>query len=77
MHFIKLVTDFDFNNSVSEANLTQILQNDFDAGITFFRLVLEQSKDEFTKTLKALFFNSKIGCGKMAFCRIPMNTLVF
>jgi hypothetical protein len=69
--FLGLIEEFDFNNGISENHLIQILQKDFDAGITFFRLVLEQSKDEFTETLKALFFNSKLGYGKTSFLANP------
>ncbi|MFN3997269.1 hypothetical protein [Algoriphagus sp.] len=71
VHFLKIIAGIDFNYNVSEIHLIQILQKDFDAGITFFRLVLEQSKDEFTETLKALFFNSQIGCGKNGFISNP------
>lgn len=71
VHFLELIAGLDFKRDVSETHLIQILQKDFDAGITFFRLVLEQSKDEFTETLKALFFNSKIACGKNGFLSNP------
>lgn len=71
VHFLELIEDFDFKNNVSEIHLIQILQKDFEAGITFFRLVLEQSKDEFTETLKAIYFDSQISGGKMGFVANP------
>lgn len=71
VHFLELIEGFDFENDVSDIHLIGILQKDFEAGITFFRLVFEQSKDEFTETLKALFFNSKIGIGKNGFLSNP------
>lgn len=71
IHFLELVEAFDFNNNVSEFYLIQILRKDFEEGITFFRLVLEQSKDEFTETLKALFFTSNLGYGKAGFLSNP------
>jgi hypothetical protein len=71
VHFLNLIEGFDFENDVSEIHLIRILQKDFEAGITFFRLVFEQSKDEFTETLKALFFNSKLGYGKSGFLSNP------
>ncbi len=71
VHFLELVEAFYFNNNFSEIYLIYILQKDFEAGITFFRLVLEQSKDEFTETLKALFFNSNLGYGKTCFSSNP------
>lgn len=36
VHFLELVSSFNFKNNVSEIHLIQILQKDFEAGITFF-----------------------------------------
>lgn len=56
--FLKFLDDFDFEGLAKESHLIQILNKNYEAGITLFRIVLEQSKDEFTETLKALFFNN-------------------
>lgn len=69
--FLRFVDDIDFEGPVTESHLIQILNKNYDAGITLFRIVFEQSKDEFTETLKALFFNSVEGSGKLAFVLNP------
>lgn len=69
--FLKFVDDFDFEGLATESHLIQILSKNYEAGITLFRIVLEQSKDEFTETLKALFFNNIDGSGKLAFVLNP------
>lgn len=71
LRFLELIGEFDFGDKVSEEHLIQILNKDYEAGITFFRLVLEQSKDEFSETLKALFFGNTEGYGKSAFTLYP------
>ncbi len=65
--FLKFLEGLSFTSPITESLLIEILEKDYDTGITFFRLVLEQSKDEFTETLKALFFNNQLGYGKLAF----------
>lgn len=69
--FVDYLTDFNVGDSVSVNDLKSLLEVNFDAGITLFRLVLEQSKDEFTETLKALFFENENGHGKTAFKKDP------
>ena len=64
MHYLE---DFNSGNSVTNSHLKDLLEKNFDAGITLFRLVLEQSKDEFTETLKALFYDNESGHLKTAF----------
>ncbi|WP_425391261.1 DpnII family type II restriction endonuclease [Ekhidna sp.] len=76
--FVDYLTDFNVGDSVTINDLKSLLEINFDAGITLFRLVLEQSKDEFTETLKALFYNNESGHGKTAFKKDPdkyVNTL--
>ena len=53
--------------ALDRAAIIEILTDDFDDGILFFRLLFEQSKDEFTLTLKKLFINEELGAGKTAF----------
>ena len=65
--FLHYLDDFNSGTTVNLDHLKKLLEKNFDAGITLFRLVLEQSKDEFTETLKALFYDSENGHGKTAF----------
>lgn len=65
--FVHYLEDFNSGNSVTNSHLKDLLEKNFDAGITLFRLVLEQSKDEFTETLKALFYDNESGHLKTAF----------
>jgi hypothetical protein len=69
--FVDYLTDFNVGDSVTTNDLKSLLAINFDAGITLFRLVLEQSKDEFTETLKALFYDNESGHGKTAFKKDP------
>lgn len=73
--FVTFLTDFNDDKSVTTEHLKSLLEKNFDAGITLFRLVLEQSKDEFTETLKALFFDNKYGHGKISFRNNPNEYL--
>ncbi|MDN5215267.1 DpnII family type II restriction endonuclease [Fulvivirgaceae bacterium BMA12] len=69
--FVSYLEDFNEGGLVTPENLKDLLEKNFEAGITLFRLVLEQSKDEFTETLKALFYNNESGHGKTAFRKNP------
>ncbi len=69
--FVDYLADFNVGASVTINDLKSLLEINFDAGITLFRLVLEQSKDEFTETLKALFYDNESGHGKTAFKKDP------
>ncbi|MEN0050713.1 MAG: DpnII family type II restriction endonuclease [Bacteroidota bacterium] len=69
--FVDYLADFNVGESVTINDLKSLLEINFDAGITLFRLVLEQSKDEFTETLKALFYDNESGHGKTAFKKDP------
>lgn len=69
--FVRYLANFDGGSSVTLDDLKNLLENNFDAGITLFRLVLEQSKDEFAETLKALFYDNENGHGKTAFKKNP------
>ncbi|MBN7810494.1 hypothetical protein J0A68_05980 [Algoriphagus sp. H41] len=71
--FLTFLDELSLNVPITEAHLVQILERDYETGITFFRLALEQSKDEFTETLKAIFFNNPNGYGKLAFIIHPTN----
>lgn len=69
--FITYLADFNSAGTVTVDDLKKLLEKNFDAGITLFRLVLEQSKDEFTETLKALFYDFEDGHGKKSFKKNP------
>ncbi len=69
--FVKFLTDFNAGDSITLNDLKFLLESNFEAGITLFRLVLGQSKDEFTETLKALFYDNQSGFGKTAFKKNP------
>ncbi len=69
--FVDFLTGFDVSDTVTLNDLKSLLELNFDVGITLFRLVLEQSKDEFTETLKALFYDNQSGHGKTAFKKNP------
>jgi hypothetical protein len=43
--------------------LRKILDEDYYNGMLLLRLAFEQSKDEFTITLKSIFFDSQLGSG--------------
>lgn len=61
------LTSFNEGDAFTESHIRQFLDRNFDEGILIFRLILVQSKDEFGKTLKALFYNNPKGSGKNAF----------
>ncbi|MEM7108105.1 MAG: DpnII family type II restriction endonuclease [Bacteroidota bacterium] len=69
--FVDFLTDFNVRDSVTLKDLKSMLEANFEVGITLFRLVLEQSKDEFKETLKALFYDNPSGYGKTAFKESP------
>jgi hypothetical protein len=69
--FIDILANFASNGSVKASDLIDLLEQNFEAGITLFRLVLELSKDEFTETLKGLFYDSESGHGKTIFKKNP------
>ncbi|MEM0940629.1 MAG: hypothetical protein AAGI25_12690 [Bacteroidota bacterium] len=69
--FVDYLTDFNVGSSITLNDLKSLLGANFEAGVTLFRLVLEQSKDEFTETLKALFYDSESGHGKTVFKKNP------
>ena len=76
--FVSYLDDFNVGSTVTLDHLKELLDKNYDAGITLFRLILEQSKDEFTETLKALFYDNEFGHGKTAFKKNPteyLNTL--
>lgn len=67
MKFIEYVNNLERTGDLEEAHLVFLLEEDFEVGITLFRIILEQSKDEFTETLKAIFFENPKGYGKTSF----------
>ena len=69
--FVSYLANFSVDDTVTAVDLKNLLEENFDAGITLFRLVLELSKDEFTETLKALFIDNASGHGKTAFRKNP------
>lgn len=69
--FVSYLADFNTGSLVTIDDVKGLLEKNFDAGITLFRLILEQSKDEFTETLKALFYDNENGHGKTSFKKNP------
>jgi len=69
--FVTYLENFRASDQVTVDDLKDLLEKNFDGGITLFRLVLELSKDEFTEILKALFFDNLNGHGKSAFKKNP------
>lgn len=69
--FVAFVKNFDSRPPIKPNHLVDLLLKNYDAGITLFRLILEQSKDEFTETMKALFYENSGGSGKSAFLKNP------
>jgi len=69
--FVSYLANFTVATTVMPDDLKNLLEKNFDAGITLFRLVLELSKDEFTEILKALFYDSVSGHGKKTFNKNP------
>ncbi|PZV84010.1 DpnII restriction endonuclease [Algoriphagus aquaeductus] len=52
---------------INEKHLKTLLDENFEIGITFIRIILEKSKDEFQETLKIIFSDSKIAIGKKGY----------
>lgn len=52
-------------------SLQGLLDEDFEHSMLLFRLAFEQSKDEFTITLKSIFFNSQHGSGVKLYKQDP------
>lgn len=69
--FIDFLTVLPNGGELDKNAIIKILSQDFDDGILFFRLLFEQSKDEFTLTMRALFINEESGSGKTAFRKNP------
>lgn len=65
--FLEFLSSIPENAELNREFLKRILTSDFQNAILFFRLVHEQSKDEFNITLKSLFIDSPKGAGKNAF----------
>ena len=72
-NFISYLESFSIGSRVTTDQLKELLEKNYAAGITLFRLILEQSKDEFTETLKAIFFDNQYGYGKTAFRKNPIG----
>ncbi|NVK63475.1 MAG: hypothetical protein HWE22_02765 [Flavobacteriales bacterium] len=69
--FVNYLMSFSEEGVFTESHIQQLLERNFDEGLLLFRLVLVQSKDEFGKTLKALFYNNAKGSGKNGFKSDP------
>ncbi|SFT75430.1 DpnII restriction endonuclease [Algoriphagus locisalis] len=65
--FIDYLNNLEQSGDLEEEHLSLLLEQDFEVSITLFRIILEQSKDEFTETLKAIFFENPKGYGKTSF----------
>jgi hypothetical protein len=71
INFLQFLSAVPEDAVLDRAYITKILTDDFDNAILFFRLIHEQSKDEFTITLKSLFMNFPKGYGKTSFKNNP------
>lgn len=69
--FVYFLDELNNDQPITNELLERLLAKDYDAAITLFRLILEQSKDEFKETLKAIFYNNEEGAGKTAFKKAP------
>lgn len=56
---------------LDQSAIIKMLETDFDNAIVFFRLIHEQSKDEFTLTMQSLYFDFELGAGKKSFKKDP------
>jgi hypothetical protein len=65
--FLDFLSEIPIDGSFDESIIIAILEKDFDNAILYFRLIFEQSKDEFTITLKSLFVDFSKGSGKTSF----------
>ncbi|MEB2776502.1 DpnII family type II restriction endonuclease [Algoriphagus sp. D3-2-R+10] len=73
MNFIEYLNNLEQNGDLKEEHLINLLEEDFEIAITLFRIILEQSKDEFKETLKAIFYDSIKGYGKTSFKSSPIE----
>lgn len=71
INFLQFLANIPDNAVLDKEYITKILNDDFHSAILFFRLIHEQSKDEFTITLRSLFLNFPKGFGKTAFKTNP------
>lgn len=69
--FIQYMNQENLEFPIDSHNLKTLLSKDFDLGVTFLRLSIEQSKDEFQESLKAIFFENEEGSRKKAFLKSP------
>lgn len=69
--FINFLNQEKIEFPIEVGDLKRLLQHDFELAVTFFRLAMEQSKDEFHENLKAIFSENLSGSGKMAFLASP------
>ena len=61
--FLDFLSEIPIDGSFDKSTIISILESDFDNAILYFRLIFEQSKDEFAITLKSLFVDSSKGSG--------------
>lgn len=54
---LSLLADFSVSQEVEEDLIIRLLETDFEAASTLFRLFLEMSKDEYMVVLKSIFSN--------------------
>jgi len=71
MKFIDRLNSLEQTGDLGEEYLISLLEEDFEIAVTLFRTILEQSKDEYTETLKAIFFQNPKGYGKASFKSDP------
>ena len=69
--FVGYLNRINDGEKFTKATLIDLLRANFDEAILLFRLVLVQSKDEFNKTIRAIFYDSPKGSGKSSFKQNP------
>jgi hypothetical protein len=65
--FLDFLASLPEKDSLTKESIEKMLEHDYDNAILFFRLILEESKDEFTITLRSLFSESPRGSAKNSF----------
>jgi hypothetical protein len=65
--FLDFLAQLPESDELTRDTIIKILENDFNNGILFFRLIHEQSKDEFNITLRKIFLDFSKGPGKNSF----------
>jgi hypothetical protein len=71
--FLDFLSHIPLDSELTEEYIAEILDNDFENAMLFFRLLHEQSKDEFAITLRTLFDKFPKGPGKTGYKNDPVG----